>query len=77
MFQLEEEMKEAFRYFDKSGDGFVSITELRHALMKLGDTMADDELEEMMALADKNEDGQLSYDEFVKWFSGERLTFFE
>jgi calmodulin len=33
----EEEIKEAFRVFDKDGNGYISAAELRHAMMNMGE----------------------------------------
>jgi len=35
----EEEIKEAFRVFDKDGNGFISAAELRHVMMNLGEKL--------------------------------------
>jgi calmodulin len=32
----EEEIKEAFKVFDKDGNGFISAAELRHVMTSLG-----------------------------------------
>lgn len=32
----EEEIKEAFKVFDKDGNGFISAAELRHVMTNLG-----------------------------------------
>ncbi|ELT93937.1 hypothetical protein CAPTEDRAFT_147994 [Capitella teleta] len=63
---IEEEMKEAFRVFDKDGNGFISTAELRHVMVNLGERLADDEVEEMIREADMAGDGQINYEEFVK-----------
>ena len=32
----EEEIKEAFKVFDKDGDGYISAAELKHVMINLG-----------------------------------------
>ena len=62
----EEEIKEAFRVFDKDGNGFISAAELRHVMTNLGEKLTDEEVDEMIREADVDGDGQINYDEFVK-----------
>jgi len=62
----EEEIREAFLLFDNDGNGFISAAELRHVMTNLGETLTDEEVEELMHEADANGDGQIDYDEFVK-----------
>jgi len=38
----EEELKEAFRVFDKDGNGFISAAELRHIMTNLGEKLTDE-----------------------------------
>ena len=59
---IEEEMKEAFRVFDKDGNGFISAAELRHVMVNLGERLTDDEVEEMITEADMAGDGQINYE---------------
>merc|ERR1712046_289496 len=61
----EEELKEAFRVFDKDGTGFISAAELRHIMTNLGEKLTDEEVEEMIREADMDGDGQVNYEEFV------------
>lgn len=42
----EEELKEAFRVFDKDQNGFISAAELRHVMMtNLGKKFTDEEVD--------------------------------
>ncbi|MBA0559035.1 hypothetical protein Golob_016017 [Gossypium lobatum] len=62
----EEELKEAFRVFDKDLNGYISASELRNVMMNLGEKLSDEEVEQMIKEADLDGDGQVNYDEFVK-----------
>lgn len=59
----EEEIKEAFKVFDKDGNGFISAAELRHVMTNLGEKLSDQEVEEMIREADVDGDGQINYRE--------------
>ncbi|TGZ52441.1 Uncharacterized protein DBV15_07857 [Temnothorax longispinosus] len=56
----EEEIREAFRVFDKDGNGFISAAELRHVMTNLGEKLTDEEVDEMIREADIDGDGQNS-----------------
>lgn len=64
--EVEEELLEAFRVFDKEGNGKISASELRHIMTTLGEKLSEEEVEEMMTEADYNGDGQINYVDFVK-----------
>ena len=57
----EEEMKEAFKVFDRDNNGFISAQELRLVMSNLGEKLTDEEVEEMIKEADMNGDGQVDY----------------
>ncbi|CAK8679675.1 calmodulin-like [Clavelina lepadiformis] len=60
----EEGIREAFRLFDKDGNGFISAAELRDVMTNFGDTLTDEEVDEMIkAIADP--DGIIRCEEFV------------
>lgn len=44
----EEEIIEAFKVFDKDGNGFISAAELRHVMTNLGEKLTDEEIDEMV-----------------------------
>ena len=58
----EEEIREAFRVFDKDGNGFISASELRHVMTNLGEKLTDEEVDEMIREADIDGDGQVNYE---------------
>ena len=60
-----QEIKEAFKVFDKDGNGYISAAELRHIMTNLGEKLTDEEVDEMIREADVDGDGQINYDEFV------------
>lgn len=58
----EEELKEAFRVFDRNGDGFISAPELRLVMTNLGEKLTDEEVEDMIREADLDGDGLVNYE---------------
>ncbi|KAF9506047.1 hypothetical protein BS47DRAFT_1353370 [Hydnum rufescens UP504] len=62
----EDEIKKAFKVFDKDGNGFISSAELRHVMNSLGEKLTEQEVDEMMREADVDGDGQINHEEFVK-----------
>lgn len=62
----EEEIREAFRVFDKDGNGFISAAELRHVMTNLGEKLTDEEVDEMIREADIDGDGQVNYEGIKK-----------
>ena len=69
----EEEIKEAFRVFDKDGNGFISAAELRHVMTNLGEKLTDEEVDEMIREADVDGDGQVNYEGKTISITGEQL----
>lgn len=47
---------------DKDGNGSVSTDELRHVLRNAGEDVSEDEIEQIIASADIDNDGQIKYD---------------
>ncbi|KAF8655572.1 hypothetical protein HU200_061119 [Digitaria exilis] len=62
----DEELREAFKVFDKDQNGYISAAELRHVMINLGEKLTDEEVEQMIREADLDGDGQVNYDEFVR-----------
>ncbi|XVF42181.1 hypothetical protein PTKIN_Ptkin01aG0339300 [Pterospermum kingtungense] len=64
--EAEEELKEAFRVFDRDQDGYISPHELRQVMINIGVKVTDEELEQMIREADLDGDGQVNYEEFLR-----------
>ncbi len=60
-----EEVINAFRTFDKEGNGTISAEELRTVLTTIGDVLTAEEVDELIREADINSDGVIYYEEFV------------
>jgi len=71
---VEEEFIEAFRVFDRDGNGFVSAAELRQALTAMGEKMTDEEVDEIIKEAQIDGEGMINYERFVKMMMGERYA---
>ena len=46
-----EEYTRGFEVFDREGKGFIKVGELRYILTHLGETMTDEEVDELLKLA--------------------------
>ena len=62
---FEEEMKMAFKMFDKDENGYIEKDELKQMMAKLGEKLTDGEIDEMMKEADTDNDGRVNYNEFL------------
>ncbi|XP_026067274.1 calcium-binding protein 7-like [Carassius auratus] len=60
-----EEIREAFKVFDRDGNGFISKQELGVAMRSLGYMPNEVELEVIIQRLDMNGDGQVDFEEFV------------
>merc|ERR1712086_10931 len=62
-------LMEAFKIFDRDGNGFISKQELKYVVMNLEYPPTDEKLEEMINTVDANRDGMLSIVEFASLMS--------
>jgi len=66
----EEELIEAFKVFDKDSTGLISAHNLRTVMANVGETLTNEEVDEMVTEADLDGDGQINYEEFVRMMMG-------
>ncbi|KAJ4426649.1 hypothetical protein ANN_26447 [Periplaneta americana] len=60
------EFREAFRLFDKDGDGSITQEELGRVMRSLGQFAREEELQQMLHEVDIDGDGNVSFEEFVE-----------
>ena len=60
----ERTLAEAFRVFDRDGDGTISVKELSDVMRELGEAMSDDDIKNVMSGIDANSDGRMNLEEF-------------
>ncbi|ABO97277.1 predicted protein, partial [Ostreococcus lucimarinus CCE9901] len=59
-----DDIRQAFREFDLDRNGYVGAAEIAHVLASMGEKVTDDEIDEMILMADTDGDGQISFEEF-------------
>ncbi|VBB29083.1 unnamed protein product, partial [Acanthocheilonema viteae] len=60
---IEEELREAFRLYDKEGNGYIAVSDLRDILRALDENISVEELDEMIADIDTDGSGTVDFDE--------------
>ena len=61
-----EEIMKAFRLFDDDETGRISFKNLKRVAKELGENMTDEELMEMIEEADRDGDGEINEEEFLR-----------
>jgi centrin-1 len=61
-----EEILKAFKLFDDDNTKKISFRNLKRVAKELGERMTDEELQEMIDEADRDGDGEVSQDEFLR-----------
>ena len=54
-----KEARAAFKVFDRDNSGTISAEELRHVMRSLGESLTHREVDEMIAMADKDASGTI------------------
>eukprot|EP00730_Choanoeca_flexa_P019854 TRINITY_DN9709_c0_g1_i3.p1 TRINITY_DN9709_c0_g1~~TRINITY_DN9709_c0_g1_i3.p1 ORF type:complete len:141 (+),score=50.36 TRINITY_DN9709_c0_g1_i3:145-567(+) len=61
-----QQIKDAFKVFDKDGKGSLAASELTHIMCNLGEKMTQQEVEEMLKEAGLNGSSAVSQDDFIR-----------
>ncbi|KAJ8951046.1 hypothetical protein NQ314_007746 [Rhamnusium bicolor] len=59
---MQQELKEAFRLYDKEGNGYITTSTLKEILKELDDKLTSDELDMMIAEIDSDGSGTVDFD---------------
>ncbi len=61
--EIAEEVKKAFKVLDRMNRGYLMSSDIRDFLSKLGDVLTDEEIDEMIKMADVEMTGQIHYEQ--------------
>ncbi|CAK1581687.1 unnamed protein product [Parnassius mnemosyne] len=67
---MQQELKEAFRLYDKEGNGYITTSVLREILRELDDKISAEELDMMIEEIDSDGSGTVDFDEFMEVMTG-------
>ncbi|XP_015602339.1 troponin C [Cephus cinctus] len=68
---MEQELREAFRLYDKEGNGYITTDVFRDILHELDDQIPPEELDMMIEEIDADGSGTLDFEEFMAVMTGE------
>ena len=66
----EQAIRDSFAMYDKDGNGSISLGELREVLRNLGEKVTNDDINQIIQIADTDGDGEIDYKEFVDLIKG-------
>merc|ERR1740137_118275 len=68
--QMKEELKEAFRIYDKEGQGFITNEVLKEILQEIDSTLSEEDLLGIIEEVDEDGSGTMDFDEFQEMMMG-------
>lgn len=68
---MQQELREAFRLYDREGNGYITTGVLREILRELDDKITEEELDMMIEEIDSDGSGTVDFDEFMEVMTGE------
>jgi len=63
-----EALKDAFAYFDRDGSGRINMEEFRQLLAAIGPSPTEEEFELAFSVADRENTGDVTFDDFIRWW---------
>jgi calmodulin len=67
----EDMIRMAFRVLDRDGSGTIKSTAFKHLMTHIGDKLSEEEVDMLIQEADKDGDGVLNYEEFVRMLTSD------
>ncbi len=67
---MKKELKEAFRIYDKDGNGYIPTSALKEILHELDAKLTDHELDGIIDEIDEDGSGTVDFDEFMEMMAG-------
>ncbi|XP_068200278.1 troponin C, isotype gamma-like [Palaemon carinicauda] len=67
---LKAELKEAFRIYDKEGNGFITTDVLKEILQEIDNKLTPEDLVGIIEEVDEDGSGTLDFDEFMEMMTG-------
>merc|ERR1711884_462348 len=68
--QMKEELKEAFRIYDKEGQGFITNDVLKEILREIDSSLTEEDLDGIIEEVDEDGSGTMDFDEFQEMMMG-------
>ena len=69
--EMRWELKEAFRLYDKQGNGYITTDVLKEILREIDSTLSEENLDQIVEEVDEDGSGTVDFDEFMAMMTGE------
>ncbi|CAG9856422.1 unnamed protein product [Phyllotreta striolata] len=69
--ETQQELKEAFRLYDREGNGYITTGTLKEILAALDDNLTSRDLDGIIAEIDTDGSGTVDFDEFMEMMTGD------
>ncbi|XP_059472850.1 troponin C, isoallergen Bla g 6.0101-like [Neocloeon triangulifer] len=69
--KMQQELREAFRLYDREGNGYITTDTLKEIFRELDNTITEEDLDEMIEEIDSDGSGTVDFEEFMGVMTGE------